>query len=72
MGLKKLLSGQQRYQAAVSCVKDEIAGLGAGLVKERNYLVRRLEHRTYQMFSGLVRHLMREGRQANMNVYEES
>lgn len=70
--LPKLQSGEKRYQAAVSRVKDEIAALGAGFGKDRNYLVRRLDYSSKEMFSGLVRKLVEEGRQGKMNIYEES
>lgn len=70
--LRQLQSGQQRYQIAVSRVQNEIAALGAALVKNSNYLQILLEHSNDHIFSGLVRKLVKEGCQAKMNVYKDS
>lgn len=53
-------------------MQDEIAAFCAALVKDCNCLVRRLEHNNEQMFSGLVRKLVKEGRQMKTDIYGES
>lgn len=52
--LQLLQNGQQRYLAAAFGVQNEIAPLGAGLVKDRNYFSRRLEFSDGHLFCGLV------------------
>lgn len=51
-------------------MQEEIAALGAGLVRDCDYLVRLLEHSNDQIFSGLMRELVKEARQAKMSTYK--
>lgn len=70
--VQHLQSGQQRYQSAMSRVQGQIEAPKADLMKDRNYLVCQLEESYQQSVSGIVRKLVKEGRQAKMNICEES
>lgn len=46
--------------------------MGTSLVQNHKYLVDRLEHNNDQKFTGLVKKLVEEKRQAKIIIYEES
>lgn len=70
--LEQFQSGQQRYQSAVSRVQSENVELSAGLAKDRDYFICRLDHSNDQIFKGFVKKAVNEGRQITINIYEES
>lgn len=50
----------------------EIPVLGSGLPKDLNYLVNRLDYSNDQRFKSHVKKLVEDGRQARVDIYEES
>lgn len=55
---------------AAMSVQSDIAALGTALALNREYLVRRHEHRNNRMFSGPVKRLLDEGRLAKICILE--
>lgn len=53
-------------------VQIKISAKGVGLMKDRNYLVARLNHRKDPTFKGLMRNLVHADRQARVDPYKES
>lgn len=53
-------------------MQSEMAALSSVLVQDRICLVCRTERCNDEMFSGLIEKLVEEGRQAKVNIYEDS
>lgn len=56
----------------LSRVQCEIAALGVALVQGRRYLMCRFEYSNDQIFSGLIKKLVEEGRKTKINFYGKS
>lgn len=53
-------------------VQSKIAALGSALVQDRTDLESMLEYSNEQIFSFLVKKLLKKGRQAKIKIYEKS
>lgn len=59
MRSKNIQNWQRKYHSAVCRVVHDIAELGTGIVGERIYLMGLMEFGHYQVFTGLVKKLVK-------------